>query len=346
MPPTSIRLLNQHLAAPQFSLPEEVVAHFGAMQAQEYRMMRWAVAMRTKRPSQKAFTQAFDEGRIVRLHLLRGTWQLVSAADYWWMLSLCGEKARRVISGWMSSNKISLPPDEIASIRRVLIDVAERLGSATKEDFMTALSQRGIGIDAQRLSYHIRFAELDGILCSGNLLPMKASYALSEAKIPATPAMERDEMLSLLTRKYFQSHQPATLEDFVWWSGLGLTDCRRGIAALGAALHTIKHKGRDFYLLDDCRTRGFRSGNYLLIPPYDEYLIGYKSRDLVLDPAHKHRAHNNSGIFQPIVAHNGEVCGNWTPFTPTPEVTFFAGTHPTQAPITQAISNYKKYQNK
>lgn len=70
------------------------------MQAQEYRMMRWAVEMRTRRPSEKAFTKAFNEGKIVRLHLLRGTWQLVSAEDYWWMLDLCATKAKQVINGW------------------------------------------------------------------------------------------------------------------------------------------------------------------------------------------------------------------------------------------------------
>ena len=61
MNPISIRLLNQQLIAPQYSKPEDVVSHIGAMQAQEYRMMRWAVEMRTKRPSETAFAKAFNE---------------------------------------------------------------------------------------------------------------------------------------------------------------------------------------------------------------------------------------------------------------------------------------------
>ena len=83
MNPIALRLLNQQLAAPQFGDPAEVVNHFGAMQAQEYRMMRWAVAMRTRKPSATAFKAAFDSGRIIRLHLMRGTWQLVTSEDYW-----------------------------------------------------------------------------------------------------------------------------------------------------------------------------------------------------------------------------------------------------------------------
>ena len=79
MNPVALRLLNQQLVAPQFAGPAEVVSHLGAIQAQEYRMMRWAVAMRTSKPSVKAFKEAYDNGRIIRLHLMRGTWQLDSS---------------------------------------------------------------------------------------------------------------------------------------------------------------------------------------------------------------------------------------------------------------------------
>nr|AIF26605.1 hypothetical protein [uncultured bacterium fosmid pJB69A5] len=341
MNPVAIRLLNQQLIAPQFSRPEEVVSHFGAIQAQEYRMMRWAVEMRTKRPSAKAFTKAFNEGRIVRLHLLRGTWQLLAAEDYWWMLELCGAKAKQVINGWMSSNKISIPDDELYSIREILVATADAKGSVTKEDFEEALAERGITMDNHRLTYHIRFAELDGVLCSGDLLPLKATYALSEKKVKRTDKKDRDEALMLLTRKYFQSHQPATLEDFVWWSGLGINDCRRGIELLGDSIHIEKYQGREFFLFDDCRTRGFRKGEYLLIPPYDEYLIGYKSRNIVLAPEHKHHAHNNSGIFQPVIAHDGIICGNWSPFKQELETRFFIEVH--QGDCTKTWEEYTKY---
>ena len=259
MNPVAIRLLNQQLVAPQFSDPAEVVGHLGAMQAQEYRLMRWAVAMRTKKPSAKAFKEAYDSGRILRLHLMRGTWQLITAEDYWPMLDLCASKAIKVIKGWMSSNKISIP----------------------------------------------------------------------------------DEELMRFTRKYFQSRQPATLEDFVWWSGLNVSDCRKGIALLGDTLHIERWKGRDFYLTNDCRTRGFRKGQFLLIPPYDEYLIGYKSRDIVLSPEHRHRAHNNSGIFQPIITYDGIVCGNWSPFKEDCRVEFFESNYGVEN-VQEAWKVYKR----
>ena len=145
-----------------------------------------------------------------------------------------------------------------------------------------------------------------------------------------------------LTGKYFRSHQPATLEDFVWWSGLSIGDCRRGLELMGDAIHTVKWHGRTFYLTDDCRTRGFRKGRYLMIPPYDEYLIGYQSRDVVLSPDHSHRAHNNSGIFQPVIAHDGIICGNWAPFKEDCQAVFFMGDH--NESIQEEWARYKRYQ--
>ena len=342
--PATIRLLNQQLAAPQFSDPAELVGYMGAMQAQEYRMMRWAVAMRTQKPSAKAFKQAFDNGRIIRLHLMRGTWQLVAAEDYWMMIDLCANKAIAVTKGWMSSNKISIPDEELTKVRDILAQTAADLGSATKEDFVSALAEKDIRMDDHRLSYHIRMAEMSGTLCSGNLLPMKATYALTANKVKTKEKTDRDEALMLFTRKYFQSRQPATLEDFLWWSGLNISDCRKGIALLGNSIRVERWRGRDFYLTETCRIRGFRKGKFLLIPPYDEYLISYKSRDIVLPPEHKHHAHNNSGIFQPVIAYGGTICGNWSPFKDDCQTSFFSDDFHTED-IKDAWQAYKSFRN-
>ena len=345
MNPIAIRLLNQQLIAPQFNNPTDVVNYMGAIQAQEYRLMRWAVEMRTNKPSHKAFKEAYDDGRIIRMHLMRGTWQLISAKDYWPMINLFAPKAIAVTKGWMSSNKINIPDEELCRVRDILIQVVADKGSATKKDFVQALSEKKLQMDDHRLSYHIRMAEMSGTLCSGELLPMKATYALTANKVKQKKQMERDEALKYFTRKYFQSRQPATLEDFVWWSGLNISDCRRGVELLGNTIHIERWKGRDFYLMDDCRTRGFRKGKFLLIPPYDEYLISYKSRDIVLPQEHKHHAHNNSGIFQPIIAYDGSVCGNWSPFKEDCQMTFFEDAFSTQN-ITKEWQAYKEYWNK
>ena len=139
MDPILIRQLNQNLICSEFTSPEEVVDYMGAMQAQDYRMMRWAVAMRTQKPSMSVFKKAFDDGNIIRLHLMRGTWQLVSAENYWWLLDLFAPRAISVIKGWMRSNKIEISEKELMKIREMIALEAEDKGSVTKEDIVRAL---------------------------------------------------------------------------------------------------------------------------------------------------------------------------------------------------------------
>ena len=251
MDPILIRQLNQNLICSDFKSPEEVVNYMGAMQAQDYRMMRWAVAMCTKKPSAKAFKKAFDDGRIVRLHLMRGTWQIVSAANYWWLLELCAPRAISVIKGFMSGNKIAISDEELLHVREIIAQTAADKGSVTKDDFVQALAEKDIVMDAHRLSYHIRMAEIAGVICSGALLPTKTTYALAANKIAPTTPIDRDEALMRMARLYFNSRQPATLDDFVWWSGLTMRDCRKGIALLGDSIHKENYLGREFYLTDE-----------------------------------------------------------------------------------------------
>ena len=323
MNPISARLLSQQLICPQFKDPADVVAWFGAMQAQDYKGMRWAAAMRTQKPSHKAFEKAFNDGRIIRTHLQRTTWQLVSGDDYHWMLELCRSKALTGLRGWMHSNGIDIPDDEKFRIQELLTEIVAGKRAILKEDIALALEERGVTMTDQRLSYHLRLAEYDGLLCSGDLHPTKRTLALVSEKIGRKPDLERDEVLALLTRKYFRSHGPATLEDFVWWSGLNMGDCRRGMAILGNELASLRMAGKDFYFHRDARTRGFRSGSVLLIPAFDEYLIGYKSRHVVLHPDHAPKAHNQSGIFYNVVALDGEIVGNWRPTDPDCSISVF-----------------------
>lgn len=323
MNPVSARLLGQQLSAPLFKEPAEVVSWFGAMQAQDYRGMRWAVAMRTGRPSYKAFAKAFNDGRIIRTHLLRTTWQLVAGEDYHWMLDLCRSKALAGLRGWMHANGIDIPDSEKSRIQALITDAVAGKHAVLKEDIDLALKEKGVVMDDHRLSYHLRLAELDGLLCSGDLHPTKRTLALVSEKIGPPVRMDRDEALALLARKYFRSHGPASLDDFVWWAGLNIRECRRGMDVLGNELVTIRYRKRDYHFLGDARTRGFRSGQVLLLPAFDEYLIGYKSRHVVLHPAHAPKAHNQSGIFYHVVALDGEIVGNWRPLEPDFGITVF-----------------------
>ena len=315
MNPISLRLLSQQLCSPQFSSPSDVVGWFGAMQAQDCRSMRWAVAMRTKVPSFSAFERAFNEGSILRAHLLRCTWQLVGREDYHWIREVIYRKSLSVMKGWLSSSGLEIPSADKDRALCVIEDFLGERGVATEEEISLALREKGISTENHLGGHHLRMAELEGLVCSGPLGP-RNTYMLTRDRVGAPLRVDHGEALSRLAGKYFQGHGPSTLEDFVWWSGLNIGECRKGIAGCGSALWEERYRGRVFYIHEKCRSRGFRGGNLLLLPSYDEYLIGYKSRDVVLHPSHAPYAHDKKGIFHHVVALDGEIVGNWHPSTP------------------------------
>lgn len=308
----NVRLLSQQLVAPQFDSPLQVVDWFGFMQAQEKSMLPWAVAMRTPKPSLAAYRRAYDDGLIIRAHLFRCTWQLTTAQDLRWMLQLSADGSRRAARGYLKQTGGYISEDDEKRANDIIADCLQGRGSVTGKELKALLTARGLTDDAHTMSVYLRFAEYDGVICSGNFHPNQNTYALLEERVPAQPAISRDEALALLARKYFRSHAPATFDDFVWWTGLPVAACRAAMENIKGELITECYRGETYYLHAATRTRGCRN-KVILLPSFDEYLIGYKSRHHVLADEHRHHAHTNNGIFYPVILEGGHVIGNWHP---------------------------------
>src|SRR5262249_58122018 len=53
-------------------------------------------------------------------------------------------------------------------------------------------------------------------------------------------------------------------------------------------------------------------GEVLVLPGFDEYLLGYKDRSLMLADEHKPAiVPGSNGMFQPTVVRDGRVVGTW-----------------------------------
>ena len=83
----SERLRNQHLTRPDRQKPAHVVAWLGAMQAQDFPAAKWAVGLRSPGCNSQDIEEAFNDGAILRTHVLRPTWHFVARARTsggWW----------------------------------------------------------------------------------------------------------------------------------------------------------------------------------------------------------------------------------------------------------------------
>lgn len=277
------RLHNQKLSSPDCKQAVDVVRWLGAVQAQDFPAAKWALALRMRAATDAVIQQAYDEGKILRTHLMRPTWHFVAPDDIRWLLELT---APRVNANCGSAFRTyELDTAVFKRTTKVLTKALQGGKHLTRAELRTALNRSGVAADdGIRLGHIMIRAELDGIVCSGPRAGKQFTYALLDERVPATKPLTRDEALAKLTTRYFTSHGPATLQDFVWWSGLTVSDAKRGIELIDTALRRELVDDKTYWLAR--ANQSAKSSLYPshLLPAFDEYNVAYKHRLAGLGP--------------------------------------------------------------
>jgi hypothetical protein len=302
------RLLNQGITSEGRRRPSDVVALLGAMQAQEYEPAKWALGLRMQDGTIDAeIEDAFAKGLILRTHVMRPTWHFVTPRDIRWLLELTGPRVQRVMSSY--NRKLEFDAKTMARG----LDVIERaLGGGkylTRTELGDCLRRAKLVVDGIRLAQVAMHAEIEGVICSGPRRGKQFTYALLAERAPAARRLERDEALGELARRYFGSHGPATVRDFVWWSGLTTADAKRGLEIGRAQREEID--GRTYWSLESKASDGGRDRVAHLLPIYDEYLVAYKDREAVPHGAGLMTTANAWVTFQHALVIGGQVAGTW-----------------------------------
>jgi Winged helix DNA-binding domain len=297
------RLRNQRIIGPGFSSPEDVVAWMGAVQAQEYGPAKWALGLRSKPGvTEAAVERAIIEGRILRTHVLRPTWHFVTPQDIRWMLELTAPQVHRRMATY--DVQLELTP----SVMTRAVGVIERaLGDGahlTRAELGAELQRAGLPGKLRELAHIMMHAELKGVICSGARRGKQFTYAHLEHRAPAARKLPRDEALAELTTRYLRSHGPATVRDYVWWSGLKTTDAKRGMEMSGAKSREVD--GLKYWSLGPFSSKSARPNTTVhLLPVYDEYLVAYRDQQAVPRPAY------TMGSFHQALVIGGQVAGSW-----------------------------------
>lgn len=302
-----LRLNNQRITGSSFSQPGDVVAHLGAMQAQDYAMSKWAVGIRIPHMVERTVEEAINNSSIVRTHILRPTWHLVAAQDIRWMLALTAPHVHRSVA--YMYRQLELTETMLNQTDTLIAKRLEGHHYLTRAELMAALGKDGILTNDLRAAHLMIHAELNGIVCNGPMKGKQITYALMDERVPLAPAIARDEALGKLAQRFFMSHGPAALADFAWWSGLKITDARAGLDMVKS--HLISEKFNDqVYWMPNALPSAMQDTLHLL-PAFDEFMVSYKDRTPSLSRVHQTNAISANGIFKPIVVVNGLVKGIW-----------------------------------
>ncbi|MGE5315460.1 MAG: winged helix DNA-binding domain-containing protein [Acidobacteriota bacterium] len=306
-----MRLFHQQILGTQHASPVDVVRHLGAMQAQDYAGAKWSVALRLESATDADVESAIARREIVRTWPQRGTLHFVAAGDIRWMLELL---APRTIAGSARRNqRLEIDAAVLKTAFRTLEKTLEGGRIVARPDVMQAFEEAGIST-ANNRGYHLLWqAALARLICFGPLKGKQHSFVLLDEWLPeANHGLSREEMLSRIAARYFTSRGPATLKDFIWWSGLTAGEARQAVHLAGRSLVQETIDGTDYLLSSNASEPPAGPIEALLLPGFDEYLLGYADRSAVLDPAFAQKiVPGSNGMFLSTIVIDGRVEGVW-----------------------------------
>jgi len=280
----------------------------GAIQAQDYAGAKWSVGLRLPQSLDRDVEQAIAEAKILRTWAMRGTLHFVAPEDIRWLLELL---APRIIAGNARRyHELELDERTFGRSNAVIVQAlaSQRLA---RPALVAALEQAGIATAGQRTPYLLQRAALSRLICQGVMRGNNPTYFLLDEFVPRAKALCRDEALAELTLRYFTSRGPATIKDFIWWSGLASADASAGLAAVKEQLARESIDGQTYWLpraLPEIRPSLARLH---LLPGFDEYLLSYQDRSTVMDVPRLRGLTPANGMLPPTIVWDGRVVGTW-----------------------------------
>lgn len=337
-----LRLANQQITATACKTPQQLVGHMVAMQAQEFAMAKWAIGLRLPDVRMADVDNAFNNGDILRTHMMRPTWHFVAPADIKWMQQLTAHRVHAASASMY--RKTGLDTKMFRRCNDLLVKKLQGGNFLTRDEIKAALQKSRIDTDGFRLVYLLMQAELECIICSGPRKGKQFTYALLDERAPQAITLDKTTALAELTRRYFSTRGPATVHDFVWWSGLTVKEAREGVALLDKELEAITAGDKEYIWLP--AKAGLPAGAQatFLMPDYDEYGISYKDRSAIFNNEYTAEKRGGNIIFNHVIIVDGIVAGTWQPLKDKADAAPFAPLGPAkQRALDRALKRYADF---
>ena len=306
------RLHNQLINHRMFDKSVDVVQWLGAVQAQDFAAAKWAIGLRLSNSTEDDIEQAFTDGAILRTHVMRPTWHFVSPADIRWLLALTAPHVYATMAYY--DRQLELDDATFLRVHNTLTKALQDEKQLTRTELASIMQQVGIATEnGQRMAHLLMHAELDGLICSGARRGKQFTYALLDERVPQTPTLDADEALAELVKRYFTSHGPATLQDFIWWSGLSGTEAKTGLERNTSYLLHESINDQTYWFSEATPLVQDTVPTAYLLPNFDEYTVSYKDRNAILERVRTSKqAVGASEILSNVIVLDGQVAGTWT----------------------------------
>jgi hypothetical protein len=305
-----LRLANQYLLKTKFSDPADVVKWFCAIQAQDYLGALWSVGLRcSKKINESTIEKAIADRKIVRTWPMRGTLHFISPDDIRWMLKLLTPRIIAKAKGLYKEQGLDVKT--LDKSKKVIERALSKNQVLTRTELYAALNREKIVVNEQRGIHIIGYAAQQQLICFGPRSGKQHTFVLLDEWVPKSRNLGADEALAELASRYLDSHGPATVQDFAWWSGLTLSEVKRSFEMIQKNLQSVIIEGQNYFMKSEAPT-ATKSQDVSLLSWFDEYIIGYKDRSAAFDPSTEaFIVKPKNGIYTPVILINGKIAGNW-----------------------------------
>jgi hypothetical protein len=255
---------------------------------------------------------------------MRGTLHFIAPEDLHWVLAIT--TPRLVAGAARRLADLELDEKSLEGAREIVVARLTGGKALSRTKLLAHIHERGVSTEGQR-GYHVLWhLSQTGSLCFGPVEGKEQTFVLLDEWVKKPRRFdERDEALGELARRYFVSHGPATTKDFAGWTKLTAGDVATGLAVARPHLAELTLSGTPHFMAADAEAimkRGAKlaKGSVVVLPGFDEYLLGYKDRSAVLPAKYAERiVPGGNGVFKPTIVEDGQVVGTWSRVTKAKE---------------------------
>ncbi|CAN7420869.1 winged helix DNA-binding domain-containing protein [Terrabacter sp. LjRoot27] len=284
-----------------------VARELGALQAQDYGSGAWSLGVRSGLTLEQVERAVVDR-EVVRTWPMRGTIHWVPAEDARWMCELLAAPRSTTLATRFA--QLGLTEADVELSGRLFEEHLRE--PMSRPDVAALLVAHGIDPTDQRNYHLIGHHCMSGLICQGPVIGRQPSFVLIDSWVPHSRKPSREEGLATVAERYVRSHGPVTEKDLAGWllKPLGLT--REALALVGDRIVRAELDGQTWLTHVDARPVPDGPGGVHLLPQWDEFLLGYKSREVTLPPEHFVKVvPGRNMVFKPTLVVDGEVAGTW-----------------------------------
>jgi uncharacterized protein YcaQ len=254
---------------------------------------------------------------LVKTWAMRGTLHLLPAADFPLYIAARQATLPKRPPSWYTYHGVT--PDEadaiLTAIPQVLSDepqtrqvlamaVADQTGNSKLRDLL--LSGWGALLKPSAFA---------GDLCFGPNQGQNVTFVRPDRWLGDWSAVEPNEAIQEIVRRFLRVYGPATLEEFARWWGVAASQVRPVFKALADEMGEVSVEGWRAWLLNESlaeleATELKPAIN--LLPFFDPYTIAIaRHSEHLLDKTYKSRVYRAQGWIAPVVLVNGRIEGVW-----------------------------------